>query len=493
MIRVYLDKNIYSYLKNANNPIGVKLSEKIQTLKPYIVIPFSRAHLSDLSNDYDKQDEEKRIKTAMDLELIAQVTEGNCIASFFKDKAPRPTIVDPAFFFEQVVEEKKTKTIDHILSLETLFDEDEGDENFRALNSLWKSYINLLKTLPIGIDFTAMENTPEGEVFLSMFPRARYSNTLWDMMCDLAELIDSMDTNPQRYIQLRNMVKSGLKVGTHISNLDIHQLDKYFLGTALKKTFSDFVEDTVKASKKDETDVTYEDRFLTTFSNLDIIGFRPDEFKKGYSNFFNDIQHAFYGAHCDYFITNDKQTLEKAKLIYQKDAINTKALTPEQFLKELESLTFKLSLEEFINEISTVLKKGAKTAVCNIETHQEIYFHYCSPYFLNFFNYMESYHYPDGKVVYLFSKKSENYSNMVFYREIQNLVDHLVDIFGTDNDNRGKFDPNVEHTLINDRTWNRRKWGIGVLTIILCRLEDELYPSLYVGKLPQPELKENRA
>jgi hypothetical protein len=479
MIRIYLDKNVYSYLKDTNNPLGIQLGQKLQELKPYVVIPYSRAHLSDLSTDYTEEDNQKRIKTSEDLDKIREITEGNCIVSFSGKKQLQPTIADPRVFFQDVVSDRKTKTIDYILSLETLFDE---DGSLQPLNILWKKYINLLKILPLGIDFASMESTPEGQSFLSMFPRARYSNTLWDMMCDFAELIDSMDTQPERYIQLRNLVRNGLQVGSHISNFNIQQLDKYFLGTALKKTFTDFVQDTVKASKKDENDITYEDRFMTTFSNLDMIGYRPDKFDKGYTNFFNDIQHSFYAAHCDYFVTNDTRTLEKARLIYSKESISTKALTPKEFLEELETLSFKKSPIELSNDIAEIIDTGLRGAVSDIETRQEIYFYYCNPCFLNYFNYMEAFHYPDGKVVYLFSKKPENYSNMVFYKEIENLVNLLVEIFGSDHNSMAEFDRNIEHELINKKTWEGRKWLFNGLSIILCRLDDELYPSLYISK-----------
>lgn len=54
-------------------------------------------------------------------------------------------------------------------------------------------------------------------------------------------------------------------------------------------------------------------RYSFEFMLLDMMGLHPDSLsnKNLFSNQINDIHHSFYAAHCDYFVSNEKELLKK--------------------------------------------------------------------------------------------------------------------------------------------------------------------------------------
>ncbi len=69
-------------------------------------------------------------------------------------------------------------------------------------------------------------------------------------------------------------------------------------------------------------------RFSAIFEFLDMIGYWKDKetSKSNYARFW-DSSHAFYAAHCDFFISNDKKTCMKTKVAYNIYQIPTKVIS----------------------------------------------------------------------------------------------------------------------------------------------------------------------
>lgn len=68
-------------------------------------------------------------------------------------------------------------------------------------------------------------------------------------------------------------------------------------------------------------------KMVGTFEVLDLIGYWKDEYTVK-SNFARaqDAAHSAYAAYCDYFVSNDKRTRNKAKVVYDIYSIDTKVL-----------------------------------------------------------------------------------------------------------------------------------------------------------------------
>lgn len=71
-------------------------------------------------------------------------------------------------------------------------------------------------------------------------------------------------------------------------------------------------------------------RFAGVFEMLDIVGYWKDKYnnKSNYARLW-DSSHCHFSSYCDYFISNDKRTRNKAKVVFEIYGIKTKVLDSE--------------------------------------------------------------------------------------------------------------------------------------------------------------------
>lgn len=72
-------------------------------------------------------------------------------------------------------------------------------------------------------------------------------------------------------------------------------------------------------------------RIAAIFEVLDMLGFWKDKAtsKSNYARLW-DSSHTFYASYCHYFITDDKRTINKAKVVYDIYKIETKILSSKK-------------------------------------------------------------------------------------------------------------------------------------------------------------------
>lgn len=76
-----------------------------------------------------------------------------------------------------------------------------------------------------------------------------------------------------------------------------------------------------------------QEMFSSLFNILDALGFWQDEVKDGSTtNRMYDANHAYYASACDYFVTDDCKTRNKANVAYSSWKIRTKAISYKDFL-----------------------------------------------------------------------------------------------------------------------------------------------------------------
>lgn len=71
-------------------------------------------------------------------------------------------------------------------------------------------------------------------------------------------------------------------------------------------------------------------RIAGIFELLDMLGYWKDKSteKSNYARFW-DSSHTFYSTYCDYFISSDKRTVNKAKVVFDLYNIDTKIISPK--------------------------------------------------------------------------------------------------------------------------------------------------------------------
>ena len=77
--------------------------------------------------------------------------------------------------------------------------------------------------------------------------------------------------------------------------------------------------------------------FQSLFNILDDLGFWQDKFKKGSNmNRSYDANHAYFATICDFFVTEDRRTMEKANVAYKLYGFKTNAVNYEDFINSIK-------------------------------------------------------------------------------------------------------------------------------------------------------------
>ena len=78
----------------------------------------------------------------------------------------------------------------------------------------------------------------------------------------------------------------------------------------------------------DGKDMSLHNRFAGVFEILDLVGFWKDRYseKSNYARLW-DSSHAYFSTFCDYFISDDRRTRNKAKVVFELYNVETKVIS----------------------------------------------------------------------------------------------------------------------------------------------------------------------
>lgn len=78
----------------------------------------------------------------------------------------------------------------------------------------------------------------------------------------------------------------------------------------------------------DGKDMSLHNRFAGVFEILDLVGFWKDKYneKSNYARLW-DSSHAYFSTFCDYFISDDRRTRNKAKVVFELYNVETKVIS----------------------------------------------------------------------------------------------------------------------------------------------------------------------
>ena len=299
MLKIYLDWNIFTTIQDPERIKDDKQRNTFRSLKMLLedlifqaVIPYSNAHLADLMKSY-RQGEREKVQAS--LSYISTLTKDICIAQYWNEEAAKWHVRSPREFFYSMLDEAE-ESFDSFDGLMEILKEFGGDKVFE-----------LYRTIPHNVDVNQL--TRQMPIFGSLFINSQKENSMYAMIQDTFGIFLQIQQNPAVYNELRKMFKETLKLDPNISNFSnaIEQLDQYLPKTMLNKSFTEIFEE---GNKKQYTKSEGFNRLIGIYMQLDYVGYNSDKLteKNKYSNLFNDAQHCFYAAHCDFYITNDTKT-----------------------------------------------------------------------------------------------------------------------------------------------------------------------------------------
>lgn len=441
MLRIYLD--IHYLTKLDKYPL---LKEKLSIYSDYLNIVYSSAHIDDLRRSSDIE------LTNLDLAQIKCYSESQCLAKYWGVDELCYDTRDPFEFYESF-RDTSFDISDTLKNLDFEF-KMSGLEN--PFDKLGFSKSNLEDDL--------IKN--EKQLSTISLKRFKKELTFKSLFEDIGEIIQNSLTSNN----LLNEARLGFdkhiprKVIGNVKTNIVDYLNGELPNTIYHKTFDQLVIDSLKIRNKDKTFSVF-DWFISRYSLLDLIGYKSDN-KSVTSNIITDAFHAYYGAHCDIFLSEDKKLRAKAKVIYDEFGIDTCIFSEKEFCEKIDDLIVKLNS---IKDIEAFLKKvkylDIKNSYSDLDSKSTVTERSLDTFFAGYFDCLIFVSTIDNFTIANFIKTNHTFSKWYYYKELNYLIKTLTELLGPDMNNKLEFDSSTEYS--DEKVWIGRRWLFENLVISL--------------------------
>ncbi|WJS94765.1 hypothetical protein NYQ10_22055 [Flavobacterium johnsoniae] len=438
MKRVYLDSNVFRYLKQ--NPDLLEMTfDVINNFMFY----YSYAHLADLSRD-------KTDKKFDDLIFMENLVDQNFLNLQPDRKYVNVQIVSPTKAFESLTNFNFSDINFHDI-IDDAFPKDNSTPEIDKAKELLKIFLTFpIKSL--GMEDLNFQTKDSAVDIIS--PNG--TNSILEYLEKLVKTFDNLNTDVKLWRELRNYTIESLNFSNFEIDIQNIEFDKQLENTKLKSTFIEFVENALSSFKKKENRDQY-NFFITAYTCLNLLGIDKEKNKKVvFSSFQNDAQHAYYAAHCEYLVSDDEQLLFKAKALYNLLNINTKVLHANEFFNNLNKIgcNGELEFEDFMNRLRNLENNINFSESTSFEG--QTFFRLNDSYF-DYFNEMQIIKVENENPIFAFYKEYENYSNFSSFEEMELITNRIVRALGRDLYNLKSYSENDTLQIKNDE-WQGRIW-----------------------------------
>ena len=211
MIRIYLDWNIFTYLKQRkeSEELYKSIYNIIKKNNNKLLFPYSPAHLQDLKQGFNKTEKSKTL-TYLDLTFLQEISQDHCLYLDHKEKKVIPIIKNPTEYFNEINNDNILEEFD----FENLISSDS-----KEISELWAKYIELLKSIPSGINLEQIDNIPEKYGNLKpLFQNTSIENNFYNLMKDVMKIISQPEKYSHIYKSVRNASIKEMKIDTNPKN-----------------------------------------------------------------------------------------------------------------------------------------------------------------------------------------------------------------------------------------------------------------------------------
>jgi hypothetical protein len=444
MIRIYLDQQIYQGIKHKTNDIYENIQSIIKNNKDKIIVPYSIAHLSDLSRSQDGSEVNKELLKD-DLILISEISDNNILIQNSNDWSALPTKIEPIEYYNRIY--NKPSSNDNF-TLEELFS--CGDP---VLDGLFKTTLNSLKQIPSTVQknvFNDLDAYDSGH-----FIDSKKDNNLYNFLNGLNQIIHSKK-NPggKIYLKLRNqnIVNQGIKThGTAWENPFeyIEELLQKEYNFGIQKYIESKTNSIIRENQKPSLLHYFHQYYLL----LDEFGFKKDQ---RFPNLMDDAAHSYFGAHCDVFVTNDNNTYHKSKAVYDYLNLSTKVCFPE----ELEQIIHPNVETHLFDQLISTLEKSKVLLPSLDENLNPIRIYEIEEPYLHYFNRLQTSNYGNDWKLELYKKHDTYAYGSLFQDEIKMMITKLINEFGSDLKGLKGLNIDTEIKLIQNGNWQGRSWNL---------------------------------
>jgi hypothetical protein len=487
MITIYLDHQIYSYLKNKDNstffqgPTGSQKMETIRKLHEFLtdqkgnfLIFYSHAHLLDLSSD--KSGNKERLLE--DLRYREKWAEDNYLIFEEKDNSTDYKFAFPEKQFEPYWVEQEE------MNFSNLFDFSDFDEHLDIdkLDELKQHKATLENLRFPNLDDLVPEETKQNEDYHKLKDMFGFMDggSFMDILKGFTDFSKRFQDEKGVYKGMRGVVTSGIqkarsesipvntpetKFIVDLANTDLNSPEKESfvkenLLVLVKKQWTD-------RNKGKDTEPTSFDLHYQSYLMLDMMGIEMEKATIA-RNMLHDAQHSFYGGNCEIVVSDDKQFRAKSKLLYQLFGLSTQVLSIEEFMKQ----SFSLELEN-VNSSSDLLlrtKHDLNTGFISTSRVTAMFNHVSelkpSMKYLHYFNQILIVN-EGGRDYIVFRHKTQTYLKHLPYRVIEGITNKTFQLFGLDVEGKSMYKWETENEEIRAGKWLGRTWSLNHTSITL--------------------------
>lgn len=334
MLKIYLDWNIISYLKNEEYR---DLRNYIMQVKEFFIFPFSRAHIQDL---YQSKSPTNVVKYEQDLDTLTEICQTHLLNYEDSIDAPYPYECTPRQFIE-----RESLTLQAYTSG---FESINFMELFRAMmdETTFESIRNYLLAIPLE---TPINNPNNGTLILNVWDTMAFS------LDNLSLLLKDKKFEAEIY---KSMCKiEGERSIQEVQNISSSDIFDYLNELCISRTNKNLT-DTILATLEKINGINSYNYFLAEYATLAFCGYSRDK-KRNILNIMTDALHAYYAMRCDVLVTKDDGMRKKAQAEFMHFNSPTKIITIEELHTFLETELYnQYNLKYIQHEVIPKYSKG---------------------------------------------------------------------------------------------------------------------------------------
>jgi hypothetical protein len=458
MIKVYLDWNVMSGMKNNHFP---ELNDIILNKDKFLLL-YSTSHIGDIFASIKNHSEEEQKLIQEDLDYITKLTDDLCLVN--NSKEVTLNTYEPGELLDDRIREAP---LFEDLSLDNLFSSiDVDDPMFGIVNSMK----NMIASIPLDLAFKeAFENPESAEMLDKMFPGLKEDQTMNGFFKSFSKMFHNMNET-EDYKDLRNMVQ---QIGVNSGHFNENKNPFEVIDNAYRKIGVENL-NVDKYFEKGKNAPEWFDDITNEYIKLDMHGFKADKVKvtakekNTFNNTTEDASHSAFASRCEFYITNDDKNYHKTKAVFQKLGINTIVLKPNEFIQYYNLF---LNVNNFDDHFTSIIDE-----IKRVENFQEQKYQngesfgwvkFTNQYFFNFFNKILIPSPETNDALFVLGKESPSKRYIISHKEIEGMLKLFVDKLGIDINGKSYFEISEINT---EEDWTGRAWELNFGQISIKRL-----------------------
>jgi hypothetical protein len=398
-----------------------------------------------------------------ELEFIETLVGDNYLSYHAIEKKTNPYLVRPLDAFKDTENTEDFSLTNFFENIDLSYATQEQKEQFAKAREI-------LTRQNIDIGLSKLQNLPEdiSSVLSKILPLGASEMSIMELAEYIMGKLKLLEEDKTVYKDLRNIVDLNINDGKYTVEYDNIDFNDDLKNSVLQKSFTDYVN--ANLNPNGDKVISNYDFFIKAYFTLDLLGISKEPSKNvRFRNVMNDGYHGYYGAFCDYVVSEDQGFLKKTRAMYRLLNIQTKVIHIDEFIPFFKILSnnFEQSTDIFFDLINNDLKSGlVLESKPSIRYNRQTTTIKPAANYLGYFNRIDRIK-QSGQDFILLSRTTHNYSYFSFYREYEGVVNKAVKLFGPDIVFKGKYDWPGENKEINDHIWAGRFWDLGKITVLL--------------------------